>query len=295
MRTVTDHIEYISEKLIPLYQEEPVRHHIAWWILETVTQAPRAQLIANELLELSQQQKNYLDNMLHEHVQNYKPLQYLIGSVPFGNLTLYLEVPVLIPRPETEEWCLKLLKKLQQAPHTNPTILDLGTGSGCIALALAQGLPQALVYATDISEHALALAQKNAEKNNLTNIKFIQSDVFESIPNDLAFDIIVTNPPYISPEEWKTIDPLVKKWEDQQALVASDQGLDIIKKIIQYAPAYIKKDNCYIINGIPHLTIEIGYQQGNHVKELMRNGGFKQVAIEKDFDGNDRIVTGRIE
>jgi len=186
---------------------------------------------------------------------------------------------------ETEEWCENLIETLTQPI----SILDLATGSGCIAIALAQAFPQSRIYATDIAGSALELAEKNAAYNKVSTIEFKKSDVYANIPPDLLFDLIVSNPPYIAPEEWESLDSSVSKWEDPKALAAPDHGLAIIKKIIKEAHIWLKKDRPH---NIPSLVIEIGYLQGPAVKELMEQAGFKNVAIKKDLDGKDRTIWG---
>jgi release factor glutamine methyltransferase len=182
-----------------------------------------------------------------------------------------------------------LIETLTQSLNSSLTILDLATGSGCIAIALAQAFPESRIYATDIAGYALELAEKNATYNKVSTIEFKKSDVYANIPPDLLFDLIVSNPPYIAPEEWESLDSSVSKWEDPKALAAPDHGLAIIKKIIKEGPIWLKKDRP---QNIPSLVIEIGYLQGPAVKELMEQAGFKKVEIKKDLAGKDRTIWG---
>jgi len=285
------YIKKIKEQLNTLYTEDTA-YHLAWEILEYVTQKPRAQLLINSDFLLSEKEILQLDSVLNQHITHRKPLQYIFGSVPFCGLTIHLEPPILIPRPETEEWCRNLIDQLKQLKNQHIQILDVCTGSGCIALALADALPKAKVIGTDISEHSLEIAKKNAEINNIKNVSFLYSDVFKEI--NQQFDLIVANPPYISPEEWKTLDPIVQKWEDQNALVANNDGLKIIEQIIDNAPNYLKNNQEMTSLEIPQLAIEIGYDQGEQVKKIMHNAGFKHITIQKDFADLDRVVTGNL-
>ena len=168
------------------------------------------------------------------------------------------------------------------------------TGSGCIAIALAQAFSQATIYALDISDHALALAAKNARHNNVSNITFLQSDLFQALPADVRFDMIIANPPYISSQEWQTLDQSVKQWEDQTALIASDNGLSILRKIIELSPSHLKPNPELAAAHLPQLIVEIGHLQGPMVQQLFQENNFYDTVIEKDLQGNDRIVSGCI-
>ncbi len=171
----------------------------------------------------------------------------------------------------------------------------MATGSGCIGLALAYHLPQAQVIATDKADTALALAHKNSTHNNIHNIRFIQSDLFNNLPTTPSFDLIVTNPPYIAESERTTMDDAVLNWEDHSALFAPDNGLSLIKKIIIDAPAHIAHNEEIKNKNIPQLIIEIGYQQGLAVQQLMIDAGYNAVSVYKDIEKKDRVVVGRTD
>ena len=164
-----------------------------------------------------------------------------MGSTPFAGLEILTQPPVLIPRPETEEWTVNLIEQLQGLPDKKLQILDLCTGSGCIALALADALPQAKIFGTDISDSALALANHNKIHNHIPNVEFLRSDLFAQIPQKFTFDLIVGNPPYIDEQEWNNLDPSVTQSEDKHALLAADHGLALIKKIIAAAPIILNR------------------------------------------------------
>jgi release factor glutamine methyltransferase len=283
-------IKSFSEQLSPLYQNVPYQEQIIWWMVEAITNQSRTQLISSSnVLTIEQCEK--LQVWVKQHVEHTMPLQYLIGSVPFGNCTIFVEPPLLIPRPETEEWVYSLSKQLQQLHNKNITILDLCTGSGAIACMLAKELSEAHIYAADIAKKAVVLARKNAAKNGITNITCIQSDLFNALKNK-KFDLIVSNPPYISHEEWEKLDPMVREWEDYNALVAPDNGLFLIKKIIDQAPSYLTVSEMNN-SALPQLVIEIGYKQGTIVQNLMKKY-FAKTALFKDYAHNDRLVTGTL-
>lgn len=280
----------IEQQLLTIYDDATLCRQYAWWLLEALTKQNKAQLIIAEKIKLSAAQEEQLNQWLDELIKQHKPLQYILGSVPFNDLEILVEPPILIPRPETEEWCLNLIEQLKKLPKKKLSILDLCSGSGCIALSLAKAFPAAHVYALDISEAAIALGKKNAQHNSITNVTFIQSDLFTNLPHNTRFDIIVSNPPYIARKAWEQLDESVKDWEDERALVANDDGLALIKKIISQSRTYLRATP-----GIPNLLIEIGYDQGPAVVELFKRDGFVQAQILKDLEGKDRVVQGRVD
>jgi release factor glutamine methyltransferase len=284
----------IGEQCAPVYEHIEEQQQVAWWFLQAITGRSKAHLIADKEIALSDQQEHTLARWVEEHAQQLKPLQYILGSVPFAQLDILVEPPVLIPRPETEEWCIHLIEQLKKLPTQKIHILDLCTGSGCIALALAKALPESFIIGTDISEKALALAQKNAFHNKIKNVEFLFSDVYDRIAEKNKFDLIVANPPYITPQEWQTVSPMVKEWEDQHALVAEQEGLAIIRKIIEGARQFLVFNHEFAMLKIPQLVIEIGYKQGKAVASIMEKAGFQDIAILHDLSGKDRLATGRL-
>ena len=294
-KKVTDLVKEIETQLKADYPDPLLRRQYAWWTLETILLIKKETLIAQETITLTDEQRADLDVWIDRLVSAHMPIQYLIGSIPFCNLDILVEPPILIPRPETEEWVCNLIDQLNNLDNTALNILDIGAGSGCIALALAKALPKAKIYATDIADEALALAQKNASHNTIKNITFIKSDVFKSISKDINFDLIVSNPPYIAPDEWQSLDASVTKWEDKRALVAEHEGLAIIERIVTQASNYLKSNAEMASKKIPQLILEIGYMQGKNVVELMKKAGFMDITLIKDLQGKDRAVSGRIK
>jgi release factor glutamine methyltransferase len=292
---VTYYINYIREKLAVAYDDPTLCQQYAWWMLQSVCDKTRTELIIQETLMLSPEQKQQIDRWIMHLVDEHMPIQYLLGSVPFADLDILVEPPTLIPRPETEEWCLHIIEHLKLLDNTKIKILDIATGSGCIAIALAHHLPRARIIATDIADTALELTEKNIEHNLIRNVIPLQSDLYASIPSGERFDMIVSNPPYISADEFKDLDVTVTDWEDHGALVAADNGLAIIKQIIEQAPQFIQINNEMKQKNIPQLVIEIGYAQGAAVKELMLSAHYNDVLVHKDLEGKDRFVTGRID
>lgn len=292
MNTMTNIIYEIAQKLRVAYPDSQTAHECAWHLLEKATGMSKLALITTQNLELSSHQITLLDTWIHDIIMHHKPIQYILGSVPFLDLTITVKPPILIPRPETEEWCNLFIQKIVAAHGRNAklTILDLCTGSGCIALAIAHALPESTLYAVDISNQALELAQENAQSNNLSHVIFTTSDLFEKVPL-IHFDYIVTNPPYIRPQEYDDLDPSVRLWEDKQALIAEYDGLAIIKRIAQTASTYLPHKHDEHADVCP-LWIEIGFQQAAEAALLLHKAGFKSHIIN-DVSGKNRVICAR--
>lgn len=297
---VKEIISYITSKLIPIYPNINQAQNIAWLILQFVTNYTKAQLIVNSQINISQSQLDKIEDLLKSHVKKNKPIQYILGHTPFLDLDIKLKQGILIPRPETENWCNDLIEDLKQAKLNQKaeiylTILDLCTGTGCIGLSLAKAFPKSTVYAIDISDDACKLAKINAEKNNIKNIVIIKSDLYRKIPKEIKFDLIVSNPPYISYKKWKHLDPMVKKWENPIALTSKNSGTYLIKKIIKHARQWLKVDSESQGLGIPQIAIEIDIDQAKKVRKLFKHYGFDDVIIKKDMANLDRVIQATLK
>ncbi|MHC4761138.1 MAG: peptide chain release factor N(5)-glutamine methyltransferase [Planctomycetota bacterium] len=223
---------------------------------------------------------------LVKRASEHEPIAYLVGRCEFYSLPLTITPDCLIPRPETEnlvEKAISFLRSRSGAQH----VLDLCTGSGCIAAAIAKNVTDVQVVATDISDAALKVAAENIEKLKLGDtVKLLCGDLFDPIIDGLddgRFDVVVSNPPYVSKAEYDELDKNVKEYEPPGALLAGADGLDVYKRITEKVDDFLKPDGV--------LMMEIGYAQGPAVGELLENAGvFKAVTIEKDFANNDRIA-----
>ena len=231
---------------------------------------------------------------------NGEPFAYLVGKKEFMKLDFEVNSNVLIPREDTEKLVQEVIEFVTQNQDllvnskgieeeqvsNNIKILDMCTGSGCIAISLAKYLKQVDVWAVDVSEEALTVAQKNAEKNEV-EVSFVLSDLFEKIDENIdeKFDVIVSNPPYIQTEVIKKLQKEVKK-EPTLALDGGESGIIFYEKIIDEAPKYLKD------NGL--LAFEIGYDQGEIVSKLMIDNGFENVVVKKDLGNQDRVVMGSL-
>lgn len=261
----------------------------AWWMLQALTGKTKSALCILNNIELSFDQQELLDEWIRQRVEEYKPLQYILGSVPFCDLTMQVRSPILIPRPETEEWTFWVIEQLKPLDTSGLRILDLCTGTGCIALALAHHLPNSMVTGIDINQEAIALAQENQKAHNLSNVQFILSDLYSALPENMKFDLIVTNPPYLCPSEYEALSEDVKKWEDPRALVAQDRGMQLYQRIIADAHRYLdavgrKKS----LAQAPAFVCEIGPAQKESIKNILVGNGFRNVDLISDLQGVPR-------
>lgn len=256
----------------------------AWWMLEHITQKSKEQLMIAKPSTLSTQKRQTINDWIEQLTQKSMPLTYLLGSVPFLNLNIKVKTPILIPRAETEEWVAKLIQDFKPYKQQIKKILDIGTGSGCIALALAKEFNKAQVVATDINEQALKLAQQNAQLNNIENISFVQSNLFNNLA-DKTFDLIVSNPPYIDPVNKSSMMPQVTEWEDNKALFAQHQGLEIIENILKQSPSFLNKNS-----DLPYqLIFEFDHGQQDRIVQLAQK--YKcNCSTYKDLFGNYRFA-----
>lgn len=252
-------------------------------LLAHILKMTRQELIVYDNKEVEKQkEQEYFKNI--EKLIKGIPLQHITKKQEFMKLDFIVNENVLIPRPDTEilvEEVIKIANKIKM-----PKILDLCTGSGAIAISLAKYIKEATIYASDISKKALEVAKENAKQNDIDNIKFIESDLFENI-NETKFDIIVSNPPYIKTEIINNLDEEVKK-EPIIALDGGKDGLSFYKKIIPKAKEYLR------MNG--YLCFEIGYDQKIDVIELIENEKiYNNTYGKKDLYNNDRIIVTRKE
>ncbi|MDD5655871.1 MAG: peptide chain release factor N(5)-glutamine methyltransferase [Elusimicrobia bacterium] len=212
------------------------------------------------------------------------PLAYVLGAQPFMGLDLAVTPDVLVPRPETEELAAAALGLL--AGRARPVILEIGTGSGCIALALAQALPEAEVFATDVSAAALALAARNAERNGLRGrVRFACEDLFRpDIRTEAWADLVVSNPPYVPEGALAGLEPEVQA-EPRLALDGGPDGLDAVRAVAAGALRRLKPGG--------FLALEFGVSQGPAVRSVLESAGGRDVEIRKDAQGLERLAVAR--
>lgn len=249
----------------------------------------RIALVLEPELTVSKEEEQPLFEAL-SRLKQEEPIQYIIGETQFYDLTFKVNEHTLIPRPETEElvqWIVKCHS--ERSEESQLKILDIGTGTGCIAISLAKNLPKAKVYALDVSEEALKIAKQNAITNQV-DIQFIEADVlnkdaWSSELQDLKFNIIVSNPPYVRNQEKAEIKNNVLKHEPHLALFVEDHDpLQFYHTISDIAVDKLTE------NGM--LFFEINQYLGNETKQLLHNKGFKDLELKTDIFGNNRMLKG---
>lgn len=215
-----------------------------------------------------------------------RPLAHILGKQPFLGLDIAVTPDVLIPRPETEELVLECERLVKTLGVPAPKVVDLGTGSGCIAIALAQLLPHAVVFATDISEKALKLAEKNALAHHVgQRVRFVREDLFSEKQNLRGWaDLVVSNPPYIPSKEVDALEPEVLM-EPRLALDGGKDGLEAIRAVAAAATKLLKPGGL--------LALEFGMGQGPAVTKLLAAAGYKHVVLKKDAQGVERFAAAK--
>jgi len=273
--TIRDGMRWATERL----QQD--RSDAARWEAEVVLahalDIGRSELYASPERALSQTEWERLQKLIERRCAG-EPLQYLIGYTEFYHCRIEVAPTALIPRPETEELVERIVRDYAVAPAR---VLDLGTGSGAIVIALARAWPTSSFVAVDLSAEALALARRNAVLNGVAaRIRFVRSDWFSAI--DGEFDLIVSNPPYV-PTRYLAYAQRELRYEPRLALDGGESGLEALARIIRASPQYLGSHGA--------LYLEIGCDQGARVRELLRqSGAFGQIEILQDMSGHDRFA-----
>ena len=279
--TIKHYRDQFIQELTPLYDAGEVESFF-YLILEAKHQLKRVDLALQPDLVFSESELKTWSSIL-EQLKKEIPIQYLLGSTHFYGLEFEVNSNVLIPRPETEELVDWIIESQQlEIGDMKVRILDIGTGSGCIAISLAKNLPNTEVFALDVSDKALATAQKNAELNQVT-IQFIHQSILETENLGRQFDLIVSNPPYVRHLEKQEIKKNVLDYEPHLALFVEDtDALLFYRKIAQLALKNL------LPNGL--LFFEINQYLGKETVELFENLGFKNIELKKDIYGNNRMI-----
>ena len=215
------------------------------------------------------------------------PLQYIVGNIEFYGLKLIVNENVLIPRPETELLVEKIINDSDKS--TNLKILDIGVGSGNISLSISKNLPNSKVVAIDISKTALDVANQNAEINSLQDrIEFRLFDIMNDNLNSLGkFDLIVSNPPYVSENDYESLEPELKNHEPKIALTDNSNGISFYKHIVEASDQLLKKPG--------KIYFELGIDQSAQVQEYFKQNNFTNIKITKDYSGIERIICGELK
>ena len=250
-------------------------------LLQQVLNVTRAWLISHKSDALEANQQAVFEALVQRRL-NGEPIAYILGSREFYGLELKTTPATLIPRPDTETLVEAAFAKIPQ--NTSLNVLDLGTGTGAVALAIASQRSQIKVIAVDASPEALKVAIENAQSLNLCNVRLIESNWFSALVSE-KFDVIVSNPPYIAQDD-KHLKQGDLRFEPLSALASGADGLDDIRKIIQDAPDYLNPNGW--------LMLEHGYDQAEAVAALLKARSFSQIAHAKDIAGTLRVTFGAI-
>lgn len=270
-------IQHIQQQLNGLYSE-PEISILTQLILEEVCGNFCRGITKDKNNHLSGSQLQKVEDIVHR-LKSGEPIQYVLGKTEFYGMPFKVTPAVLIPRPETEELVEWILSRSRQK---GCKVLDIGTGSGCIAVTLARKMKDADVYAWDISEEALKVATDNAHLNGVA-VRFLLHDVFQPVNSPFFFDVIVSNPPYVAEAEKKSMEPKVLHFEPHEALFVPDEhALIFYERIADVALGLLHNDG--------ELYFEINREKGPEVCSMLRNKGFGFVELRKDISGNDRMV-----
>ena len=273
----TNPVEYIRIQLKNSFSTGEIRVFTRL-ILQEVCNLSHSDILSCKFNDLSDNKKQNIISIV-KRLQNNEPIQYILGNTEFYGLPFKVTPAVLIPRPETEELVEWILKETQ---HPTPTILDVGTGSGCIVISLAKNIPKSTVYAWDISKETIAVAQENAALNQVT-VHFSEVDALQPIPINQQYTLIVSNPPYIKEMEKEQMSSNVLDYEPHHALfVPNNNSLLFYHRIAEIAQQQLASNGW--------LYFEINHAKGAEVAELLREMQFTQIELRKDISGNPRMV-----
>ena len=275
-KSVADVLADASARLESLTETPRVDAEI---LLAHAMNVNRAQLLASLKEEAS---PGNFEAFLNRRL-DAEPIAYILGEWEFYSLTFEIEPPVLVPRPETEHLVEVVLEVIGDRPAR---VLDVGTGSGCVSIAIAHNAPNCRVVASDIREAFLELARRNAEGHRVADrIVFRAGDLLEALaPEDAPFDVICSNPPYVADPEWEGLPLTITRYEDPKALLAGRDGLDSIRRLVAEAQDYL------VPGGM--LAFEMGMGHYDAVRGLLREGGYENVSARRDLAGLDRIAIG---
>jgi release factor glutamine methyltransferase len=276
-----------QKELVTIYGKNEVDSFF-FMCMEHYLNVPRFQLSLEPEFTLTKSETETFFNVLND-LKKQKPIQYIIGETEFYGLTFKLNKDVLIPRPETEELVDWIIRDHSSRKNKVLHVLDIGTGSGCIAISLAKNIPNTKVFAVDISKGALKIAQANAELHDV-NIQYIEANILNrncwvNKFQNLKFDIIVSNPPYVRELEKLEIKPNVLDNEPHTALFVKDENPLIFYKVItDFAMQYLINDG--------HLYFEINQYLGDETKQLLIDSDFMNIELLEDLNSNNRMLKG---
>ncbi|HAF29287.1 MAG TPA: peptide chain release factor N(5)-glutamine methyltransferase [Bacteroidales bacterium] len=277
IKKVISNIKYELKEFYPMNEIDS----FVYLIFDQLFNYSRTKLLISNDIEISEESYQMIVQIIHE-LKSYKPIQYILGNTEFYNLSYHVTSEVLIPRPETEElvdWII------QENQTKSLKILDIGTGSGCIAISLAKNIHGSLVFASDISNDALILTRKNSKLNN-SDIQILHLDILkQDVQLKERFDIIVSNPPYITEKEKSLMHKNVLDFEPELALFVSNENpLIFYKAIINFSLNHLNPGG--------KLYVEINEAYGKETSVLLEENFFHNIELKKDINGKDRMLRG---
>lgn len=258
---------------------------LAEWLVAAAAGVGRLDLLSCDSIDWEPAARRRLDGWV-SRVAAGEPLQYVLGTAPFMGREFACDPRALIPRPETEELCERVLADARIWNRERPCVMDVGTGTGCIAITLALERLHSEIVAIDVSRVALDLAQSNARKLGVADgrITWRPGDLLDGQARGAA-DAIVSNPPYISESEWVGLDRVVRDHEPRLALVGGPDGLAIIRRLIEQAIEVLRPDGM--------LWMETGNEQGPAVRQMLADAGYRNIITHRDLAGHERIATAQ--
>ncbi len=252
----------------------------AEWLLANVLNCTRLDLYLQFERILTPDERTQYREFVQRRTQR-EPVQYILGQAEFRGLVFQVTPDVLIPRPETELLVDAVLENIAGRPDKHLRVLDIGTGSGCIAVSVAKESPLTEVWAMEVSPEALKVARGNAASHG-AEIHFLQQDIFQPFVEKMPrFDIVVSNPPYVAPVEKEILPPEVKNYEPSAALFTPGDGLNFYRQFIKIAPEILAPEGFFIL--------EMGYEKSNLINNLFTGNGY-QTQIKKDYANIERIL-----
>lgn len=250
----------------------------AWLLFAAAFGVDRAAFLLHETEEVDEDKLSRFNDMVEEAFRG-RPVAYVLGSWEFMGLPFKVDERALIPRPDTEVLVESVIEWTKA--HVCSQVLDLCTGTGCIAISLAHFLPQMQVEAVDISSDALQLAKENAALNQVS-LTWLQGDLWDALPAGRRYDVITSNPPYIAPEEYKTLSVGIREFEPKIALVGGEDGLDFYRRLAARTAEFLNPGG--------RAFWEIGYNQGADVVKIAEDAGLKVVRVQQDLGDRDRVI-----
>ena len=255
----------------------------AEWLMAGVLGCPRLEVFTRSDAALTEPERVLLGSYT-ERAARHEPIQYILGETEFMGLRIGCDPRALIPRPETEVMTAMVVDDLRRSASAQPAIVDVGTGTGCIALAVAAVLPQARITALDVNASALALARENGKWLGLSDrILFQRGDLLAAF-DDASADVIVANLPYIATDDWASLSVGVRDFEPRRALDGGVSGLEYVHRLAGQAFSVLRPGG--------RIYLEIGADQGPSARTLLESAGFSSVSIHADWTSRDRIVKG---